>query len=422
MLLAHKIELDPNNAQATKFAKACGCARLAYNWGLTEWKTQYARGLKPSQPALRRLLNSIKEHEFPFMLDVTKNSIQQSLKDLGSAFTHFFRRCNLKKTSQPKIKVGYPTYKKKGHHDSFRVDNGPKTKGAHALELNGKLVNLPKIGWVKMRESLRFSVQIKQATVSKTAGRWFISILVEVLPKVARENQTAIVGVDLGCKELAVLSNGQRVVGPKPHLVYLRRLRKLNKSLSRKVKGSANRNKAKAQLASLHYKIACIRKDALNKLTTWLVRNFSIIVIEDLNVSGMVKNRGLARSVMDQSFYEFRRQLTYKAELYGVGLLLADRWYPSTKTCSDCGAINEMPLDKRRYKCEHCGLDLDRDYNAALNLRNLARSFLDSINACGDSSAGLPIKWLVKLPSMIQEISWQKCQEDLKLLELAVAT
>ncbi len=419
VLLAHKIELDPNNAQATYFARAAGCARVAYNWGLTEWKTQYERGLKPSEVDLRKLLNSIKEFEFPYMLEVTKNAPQQAIKDLGSAFQHFFRRC---KRTKPSQKPGFPKYKKKGQHDSFRADNGPPSKGLNAVDVDGKRIKLAKVGWIRMRETLRFEGQIKQAIISKKAGKWFVSILVEVvnLPKKVCKNQAAFVGADLGCKELAVLSNGDRIEGAKPHKALLARQRRLNKSLSRKKKGSANWKKAKEKLARLHYRIANIRRDAHHKLTTSIVERFGKIALEDLNVKGMVKWRNLARSVMDQSFYEVRRQLEYKAKLYGVEMGVADRWYPSTKTWSDCGAVKDyMSLKERQHDCDDCGLSIDRDLNSAINLENLAVS--STVTAWGEGSAGQPFRWLVKLPSVSQELSWQQCLEDLKLLELEIA-
>ena len=414
MPLAHKIELDPNNAQATYFARAAGCARVAYNWALTEWKTQYERGLKPSEMALRKLLNSIKADQFPYMLEVTKNAPQQAIKDLGSAHKHFYRRCKRKKSGQ---KPGYPKFKKKGQHDSFRADNGPPIKSADAVRINDNYLRFSKkVGWIKMTEVLRYTGQIKQAIISKKAGKWFVSILVDVVnpPVKICKNQAEFIGVDLGCSEMAVLSNGMRVVGPKPHKVLLARQRRLNKSLSRKKKGSSNWKKAKEKLARLHYRIANIRKDAIHKITTYLVENFGKIVIEDLNVSGMVKNHKLARSIMDQSFYEFRRQLEYKAKLYGVEIGLASRWYPSTKLCSNCGKKHDMPLSKRRMVCE-CGLDIDRDLNAAINLRNLAVSSTDNENACGEGSADQPFRWLVKLPSVKQELSGPRGFDDLNL-------
>ena len=419
-LRAHKIELDPNNVQITAFSKACGCARFAYNWALAEWGGQYKLGGKPRQPDLRRLLNHIKREDYPWMLEVSKNVIQQSIKDLGSAFNHFFRRCAEKKSNpKRKIKVGYPKFKKKNRKDSFRADNGPPIKGANAVEVKDKKICLPMIGWVSMRESLRFEGQIKSATVSKRAGKWFVSILVDVVntPKKVCKNQAAICGVDLGAKVLATISEGTQFEGPKPLKKRLKQLRRGNKSVSRKYEASlkvadeldvdrdvtSNYKKATDKVAKLYYQISCIRKDAIHKLTTWLVENFGAIVIEDLNVKGMLSNHKLARSIMDQSFYEFRRQLIYKAEVYGVRVGLADRWYPSTKTCSSCGNIKDMPLSERRYVCECCGLDMDRDLNASINLKNLAVS--STVSACGAGSSGSHIKWLTKLPTEKQELS-----------------
>lgn len=394
MLLAHKIELDPNNRQATYFAKAAGVARVAYNWALASWKTQYEAGGKPNEIALRKQLNGLKDEQFPWMREVTKVAPQQAIKDLGSAFKHFFRRVKLGE------KPGYPRFKKRGIHDSFRADNGPARQGAHAVAIDGKRINLPRIGWVRMREALRFTGQVKSVTVSKRGGRWFAAILVNTDERsnAPRENQGGVVGVDLGVAKLATLSTGEVVEGPKPLKRLLKVKRRLSKAVSRKVKGSQNRRKAVQQLNRLHYRIANIRSDALHKLTTMLATTFSIIGIETLNVRGMMANHCLARAVSDMGFHEFRRQLEYKAAWYGARIVNADMWYPSTKTCSSCGAQNDMPLSKRRMVCE-CGLNLDRDLNAAINLRDLAAS--SAVTACGEGSTGRVRS--VKLPSVKQE-------------------
>jgi putative transposase len=223
-----------------------------------------------------------------------------------------------------------------------------------------------------MQESLRFRGKILSAVVSKTAGRWFCSISVDVEgePKIG-ENQ-AVVGVDLGVKDLAVLSTGEKISGTKALRRYQKKLARLQRQLARKQRGSVNRFKAKQRLAKLHYRISCIRNDSIHKLTTKLVRKYGIIVIEDLNVSGMVLNHKLARAISDQGFGEIRRQLEYKVEPAGGKVVVADRWYPSSKTCSLCGhKLEALPLSVRTWTCPGCGTVHDRDQNAAQNLKQL---------------------------------------------------
>ena len=395
MLIAHRIALDPNNAQATYLARAAGTARFAYNWALAEWKRQYEAWKadnslpKPSQAALRRQLNAVKREQFPWMLDVTKNAPQMAIIQLGQAFQNFFAG-----------RARYPQFRKKGVHDRFTLTNDQ-------FDIDGSRIRIPNLGWVRMRETLRFADKIMSATVSRVADRWFVSIAVDTpdrwhLPQA--ENQGAV-GVDLGVLALATLSTGEPPIpGPKPHKALLGRLRRLSRSLSRKVKGSANRRKAKPKLAKLHASIASIRSDALHKLTTDLTRRFHTIGIEDLNVRGMVRNRHLARSIADMGFFEFRRQLEYKAAMRGGQVVVADRFYASSKTCSACGKkLDELPLSVREWACPSCGVVHDRDVNAAINLKNMAVS--STVAACGEEGSGSGRKARVKPASAKQEVS-----------------
>ncbi|MEN9503878.1 MAG: hypothetical protein RI964_3163 [Pseudomonadota bacterium] len=256
--MINKIRLNPSSKQATYLAKAAGTARFAYNWALAEWQTQYAAWKednsqpKPNQMSLRRQLNAVKREQFPWMLEVTKNAPQMAIIQLGQAFNNFFAG-----------HAKYPQFKKKGQsRDSFTLTNDQ-------FSLDGCRIRIPNLGLVRMRETLRFSGKILSATVSRTADQWFASITVDTasnhLPPA--ENQ-GTVGVDLGVSALATLSTGEKVTGAKPHKALLSRLKRLSRSLSRKVKGSANHHKAKQKLAKLHARIANIRKDSLHKLTT----------------------------------------------------------------------------------------------------------------------------------------------------------
>ncbi len=393
MLIAHRIALDPNNAQATYLARAAGTARFAYNWALAEWKRQHEAHKadpslpKPSPAALRRQLNAMKREHFPWMLEVTKCAPQMAIIQLGQAFQNFFagRAC-------------YPRFRKKGVHDRFSLTNDQ-------FSLDDCRIRIPNLGWVRMRESLRFAGV--SATISRVANRWFVSITVDTedrshLPKA--ENQ-GVVGVDLGVSVLATLSTGEKIAGPKPHATLLGRLKRLSRRLSRKQKGSANRAKAKAKLARLHARIAAIRQDALHKLTSDLTRRFYAIGIEDLNVRGMVKNRHLSRSIADMGFFEFRRQLDYKAAMRGGGVVAADRFFASSKTCSACGhKLDDLPLSVREWTCPQCGSVHDRDVNAAINLKNLAVS--STVAACGEEGTGLERKLKTKPASTKQEVSF----------------
>lgn len=269
--------------------------------------------------------------------------------------------------------------------------------------VSGYHVHLPRIGKVKMHEMLRFSGRILAVTVSREANRWFASFSVEVEEAPFQRESQASVGVDLGLIDLAVLSDGTRFANPQALRRNLKKLRRLSRGLSHKKKGSENRRKARMKLAKLHYRISCIRKDALHKLTTYLVKNYSLIGIETLNVKGMLKNGRLSRAVADVGMHEFRRQLAYKSVLYGTQLVLADRWFPSSKTCSECGCVREVPLKLavRRWLCHECGVEHDRDLNAAINLRIMAESY--SVTACGEESAGHGHKTVTKLTSTKQE-------------------
>lgn len=312
------------------------------------------------------------------MSEVTKCAPQMAIIHLGDAFQNFFVR-----------KSHYPTFRKKGVDDRFTLTNDQ-------FAVSGKRVRIPKLGWVRMREVLRFEGKVLSGTVTRRAGRWYLSITVDVASSdmsaaaaAFPENQ-GVVGVDLGVATLAVLSTGERVVGPKAHTTMLARQRRLAHSLARKQKGSRNRTKAKGRLAKLHARTANIRLDATHKLTRRLANEFGTIVIEDLNVSGMMKNHRLARSISDASFREVRRQLEYKCAERGKHLVIADRWFASSKTCSVCGKRHAgLELSHRSWVCACCGSRHDRDQNAAKNLAAYAAS--SAVSACGGEGSGVTI-------------------------------
>ena len=308
------------------------------------------------------------------MYDVTKYASQQPFIFLQKAFGAFFKKI-----------AKHPVFKKKGRRDSFYI-------GGDQIQVAGKKVKIPLLGWVKLCESIRFPGKINGAVVSRSADYWFISFSINTdLPSTLCENQ-ATVGVDLGVKTLATLSTGEEIPGNAPLRRYLRKLKRQQRILSRRVKGSKNRLRAKRNLAKLHFKISCLRQDQLHKLTTHLTSNFRHIAIEDLDVSSMLKKRHMARHIADMGFYEFRRQLTYKAEWCGNNVVLADRWFPSSKTCSRCGHVKDiLKLSERSYECLECGLEIGRDLNAALVLEKLIKNTVSStgIDACGQDGSVL---------------------------------
>jgi len=372
---AYKYELDPNNCQRSSLHQHAGIARFVYNWGLDQrislFKNNQGKARFTDAMKQHRLLNSLKKTQFPWMYESSKCAPQEALRDLHRAFQNFYRG---RKKGQ---KVGFPRFKRKGIRDSFRLTG--------AIRFQGRKIQIPRIGKVRIKEKRKryYRGRILSVTVRRRASRWFVSVTVEEEIPDPVPNGGAAVGVDLGIKTLATLSDGTTFANPRAMGRRLGKLRRLHRSLSRKKKGSKNREKAKLRLAKLYLKIFNIRQDTFHKVTTYLAKSHSKIVIEDLGVSGMMKNRRLARAIADVGFYEFRRQLEYKCQWYGSQLVIASRTFPSSKLCSNCGhKKNELSLSEREYNCEKCGLRIDRDLNAALNLVTV--SLPETQNACGE--------------------------------------
>lgn len=372
----YRVELDLNNKQITACKKHCGAARYAYNWGLKRKQEDYKAGKKtPSAIDLHRELNALKQTDLPWMYEVSKCAPQEALRDLDDAFKHFFRKCKLKKEGKWKGKCGYPKFKSK--HKGL----GSCTFTGH-IHVYPDAIQLPRLGLLRLKEHdyLPMNCKIGSATISEKAGRWYVSVqLQEELPD-PLEATGEVVGIDLGIKTLATLSDGRTFDNASALRKKLTALRRLSRRHSRKKKGSNNRKKAQRRLAKMHARIAHIRKDALHKATSLIVAKTKspqerprVIVLEDLNVTGMLKNRKLSRAIADVGMHEFKRQIQYKAFFAGSQVLLANRWEPSSKTCSDCGWYNEtLTLEDRVFVCIDCGSVKDRDYNAALNLARLA--------------------------------------------------
>lgn len=377
---AFRYELKPNNKQVGLLIKYCGVARFAWNWGLARRRTEYETTGKSSNFIKQsRQLNALKEAEFSWMYDVSKCAPQEALRNLDRAFINFWRECKKGRN------VGYPKFKKKGMHDSFKL--------TYWIKIDRKSIRLPRLGWVRIKEGTgKFKGHILSATVSREVDRWYCSLCVEMERVEPQSIMGDVVGIDLGLNSFAVISNGLEhihIEAPKPLKKRLVKLQRLSRQQSRKQKTSQNRKKANLSLARCHRKVRNTRKDFINKLTAELAKTKSVICIENLNVKGMVRNRHLAMSIADVGWGDFRRQLEYKTKWYGSRLVAIPRFEPSSKMCHVCGEINNnLKLSDRKWICLKCGTLHDRDENASDNVRNCGLKILSTessseSNACG---------------------------------------
>jgi len=391
---AYRYELDPNNRQRSSLHQHAGVARFAYNWGLEQriqlFKANHGRNRFTDAIKQHKLLNSLKTSQFPWMYEVSKCAPQEALRDLHRAFQNFYRG------GKKRRKIGFPRFKRKGVRDSFRFTG--------TIRFEDRKIQLPRVGKVRLKEKrdVYCAGRILSATVRRRADRWFVSVTVEEEIPDSFPISGQIAGVDLGIKVLATLSDGTVFANPQALGRRLRKQRQLHRSLSRKKKGSRNREKARMQLAKMYLRVFNIRQDTLHKLTTYLAKSHSKVVIEDLCVSRMLKNRKLSRAIADVGFYEFRTQLEYKCQWYGSQLVVAPRRYPSSKRCSRCGyKKRDLSLSKREYVCDQCGLKIDRDLNAALNL--VAASWSETENACGED-----VRLEANPPGVVKQISMKQ--------------
>ena len=392
MLEAVRVALDPTPRQERLLESHAGAARFAYNAGLAHVKDMLERQEKPewSYYALRRWWNQAKGTLAvnavtgeTWWRKNSKEAYNAGLKSLADALSNWSKsRKGLRKGRR----VGFPRFKSKDR----ATPRFAYTTGSFGLiDYDPYALRLPKIGRVHCMENVSKRVdgaKILRMSVSRHAGRWMASLTVErkdgPMPTPLKGGS---VGIDLGVKQLATLSDGTIIRNPRALDSNLRRLRREQKNLSRKRKGSNRRRKARTRVARLHARVADLRRDLLDKTTTMLAHAYADISIEDLNVAGMVRNHRLARSVEDAAFAEFRRLLTYKTARAGARLHVIDRWYPSSKTCSNCGTVKaKLPLSERVYHCEECGLVIDRDVNAAINIQ-VAGSAPETSNARGGS-------------------------------------
>jgi putative transposase len=353
---AYRFALDPTPQQRRALASHCGAARVAHNWGLrlVQERLEQRRAGQEVEvpwtlPALRREWNQAKDQVAPWWPENSKEAYSSGLDGLARALKNWSDARTGRRKGRP---VGFPRFKKKwGSRDACRFTTG-------------QIKVLLEQG----------SARILAATISRTADRWFVSFTVEVQRHLPIDTRRTVVGVDVGVRQLAVLSDGTMIANPRALEDALRKLRRLNRQLARREPGSERRKKTHRRLARVHARTANIRRDALHKLTSSLATEYGTVVVERLNVGGMIRNRRLARAITDTGLAEIRRQLTYKTTWYGSRLVVADRFYPSSRTCSACGWVKaKLTLAEHTFICETCGVVLDRDLNAARNLAKLAQ-------------------------------------------------
>ena len=370
MKKSHRVALRPTPEQESRFLQHAGYSRFAYNWAVGEFQAGLQVGEWLSERSLRPRWNLVKGIIAPWGRELSQNSAKYAIIDLGQAASRWGEYRRKRKQGIPCGRVGFPRFKRRKHEQGFRADNGPDT--VMAL---GRTVILPKIGRVTMVEHLRFSGRINEVTVNRTAGRWFACFSVETGEPLPPVKDGSTVGVDVGIENLAVCSDGTVVENPRVLKPALRRLRNLDKAIarSRKAHGrsahSNRRERLYARRRRLHARIVNVRNDLHHKATTAIAKSAGRVVIEDLNVAGMMSNRRLSRALADAGISGFLTKLEYKCRWYGAELAKVDQWYPSSKLCSGCGAKNEgLTLSERRWRCDSCGTLHERDLNAALNL------------------------------------------------------
>ena len=363
MLRAYKYRIYPTDDQKVLLAKTFGCCRFVYNWALNLKKAAYEERKETlGNVYLTNLMKSELKAEFEWLFEVNSQSLQSSLRNLDTAYANFFRD----------KKVGFPHFKSRKNRQSFQCPQHC------SVDFGESTITIPKLKDIPAVLHRKFNGTVKTVTISKTpSGKYFASVLVDTavqeLPTSAIDGDTSL-GIDLGIKTLAVCSDGRTFDNPKNLQKSVDRLKLLQKRLSRKQKGSSNRNKARIKVARLHEHIANCRRDNLHKITYALTHDSQVrtICMEDLNVKGIMSNHHLAKAVGDASFGMFLTMLEYKCKWYGINLVKIDRFAPSSKTCSKCGYVYKgLKLSERSWTCPNCGTRHDRDYNAACNIKEI---------------------------------------------------
>lgn len=366
MIKAYKYKLKPNRTQKTAINQFLGSARFIYNWGLNRKSEQYKlNGTSPNYNALAKELTLLKQTEgYTWLQDVPIDALQQSLRNLENAFTRFFREHK-----------GYPKFKsKKDRYCSYKV-----IKSVHFDFTNWK-VKLPKLGWVNICKNHVFNqLNSKQGTVTITkdcCGTYWCSVVIDDMqdkPSKAKMDESTAVGIDLGIKDFAILSDGTKFSNPKYYESSQRKLAKLQKQFAKSKKDSIRHEKLRIKIAKLYRSITNQRNDMLHKLSAYLISSYDSICLEDLNVEGMMKNHHLAKSIQSVGWSTFVNMLKYKSEHNGKNVIFIGRFEPSSKLCHNCGYIKkDLTLNDREWTCPICGEHLDRDINAAINIKHIA--------------------------------------------------
>ena len=384
MIKTHKIALRPNREHVAWFYQQCGYAKFAYNSALSDFKAELASDNFLSMYDLNKRFNH-KKKAFDWTKSQDQRAAMYAVHNLGDAIDNWKAK-----------RAKFPRLKKRGCKHSYTTDE-------QAVRMEGKRIKLPKIGWVKTFEALRFVGKIVSVTISRTAHRWFASVSVEVQPSIRRcpapsvfvdwfASNTEIgtpnqidssiyptIGIDVGISTLATLDDGRKYENPKALERYERKLKREQRKFSRKVFLSQNYYKQKRKVERLHYRIACIRKDAHHKATTDILIGVSGVGIETLQITNLLKNRKIAKALSDAALGGFLEKLKAKATSLGIPIIQVDRFFASSKTCSACGyKKDDLTLSDRHYHCNHCGTSIDRDLNAAINLRTLAAGYAES--------------------------------------------
>lgn len=363
----HKIALRPNTKQIRWFQSQCGYARFTYNHALADFKAGLDTGDFRSFVDLNNRWNERKKC-YDWTQEQDQRAALYAVRNLSEGVKRWKDKLNR-----------FPKFKKRGRRQSYTTDE-------QSVRVKGKRIKLPKIGWIRLFQELRFKGEIKQVTISRTAHRWFVSITVDPgAPNVPRDTRGhPVIGIDVGINSLATLDNGKHYPNPRPLQRYERKLKREQRRLSKKSFLSKNYYKQKRKVERIHYKVACIREDTHHKATTEIVKSVSAIGIETLKITNMLKNRNLAKALSDSALGGFLEKLKSKAETLGIPIQEAPQFFASSKTCSKCGnKKNDLSLSERTYHCEHCGYTQDRDVNAAINLKQVAVGQTETPNACG---------------------------------------
>ena len=371
MKRSHRVALKPTPEQEVLFGQHAGYARFAYNWVLGEFKAGLEVGEWLSERTLRPRWNVIKGMIAPWGTELSQNAAKYAIVDFGAAAESWGEyRQKVKTGRRAGRRVGFPRFKRRKHEQGFRADNGPDT-----VKVDGKVVILPKIGPVAMVEELRFHGSIREVTVNRTAGTWFACFSIEDGQKAPPVKNGPTIGVDVGVGSMATCSNGTTADNPKALSSALSQLRRVDKAIarSRNVHGRSNHSNRRERLYArrrrLHARVVNVRNDNHHKATTAIVKSAGQVVVETLNVAGMMMNRRLARAIADAGMSGFLTKLEYKCLWYGAEFVKADRWFASSKLCSRCGWKNDdLALSDREWWCGGCGVLNDRDANAARNL------------------------------------------------------